>query len=214
MVMDDEGRVWFGGPESECGAGGSGHDVNHVYDALPDGRSFVNAATGEIHACGDACDAKEEMGDRVVCRLTRAVLYGALAAEMRPSAPKKRARMRMEAEDALERDRASRRRLGDMKLRQIFGESAGLPLESYVDRANRVYEWLGEKTDFKAVLYATLVCVARGVDTPFAHVTRDEALARALPPMRRVGAYDIHQNAVTKTVTAIKTKRCGARMCI
>ena len=174
---------------------------------------FVNVDTGERHKCGEACDAKEDRGERVVCRLTRVVLYGAVAPETRASGPKKRARLCMGVQDAVEQERSTRRRSGDMTIRRIF-PTGNLPLDAYVDRANKMYEWLGEKRDFGAVLYATLICMAQGVNTPFVCVARDEALSKLLPPTRKVGEYGIPQNAVTKIVTAIKSRRSGTRMCL
>lgn len=187
------------------------NDVEHFYDPLPNGTTFVNSATGETHECGDKCTTRVEIGERVVCRLTKVVLCAALPRE-HVVVPRKKTKT-MHEPDALERERASRRRMGDLVMRKIF-KGALSDCDAYVDRALRVYEWLDDKPRFDAVLFATLHCLSQGIKTDLVEAELDTALVQLLPPTRSAANYGIKQNDVTKAITAIVQKRNGRKLVI
>lgn len=178
------------------------------YVPMQDGLRFVNADTGEVHACFDMCDRRVDCGDRVVCPLTKLVL--GRADPVRPPPRKRRAMdQAAAAAERAERERESRRRVGTDVVNEVFAGS-GLPegrKREYVERALSMYDWLSEKIPFDAMLYATLMCASEGVDTPAVRVDRDEDVARHVRPLRYVGKLGIKQNAVTKAYTAIMKKR-------
>lgn len=142
----------------------------------------------------------------MVCPLTRVVLCESMAHQRPFTVRKPRGGCEVRVTDVREAERASFRRVGDLLMSKLF--AGGLPRpESYVNRALVVNEWLGERLPFDAVLFATLVYLAEGVDTPNVFAQRDDAVHERIPPIRNVAMYGIKQNSVTKACTAIMRRK-------
>jgi hypothetical protein len=178
------------------------------YAPMPDGRSFVNTDTGEIHSCFENCAYKTEIGDRIICPLSNVVM--GLSTCTKPTY-KKRNRDQLDTMNArLDRENQNRKRIAYSVLDAVFCGASEITDEDRtkcVDLAVRIHDWLGEKIAFDAITYATIMCMAEGASTETLCIPPHESFAKHIKPLRYVNKLGIRQNAVTKAYTAMMKKK-------
>lgn len=175
----------------------------------------MNSETGAVHECFAACDARVEVGERVVCSLTSTVLGTTQSVWTAEAvAPRRVGRDVVDVARAKSSSElASRRRIARAVVDALFTsefecEAPPAARDAYVDACVRAHAWLGENIAFEAVTYATLMCMAEGVDTGTLRARADEALGRRILPLRNVErALSIKPKAVTRAYTALVRKR-------